>query len=69
MSTFILPKQITKKASGLIRDFWWGKSGDPSVSKGVYMKKWSKLNVSKEKGGNGLKDLNKMNLALIAKNA
>lgn len=33
------------------------------------MKKWTKLNVSKEKGGNGLKDLNEMNLALIAKNS
>lgn len=65
MTTFILSKEITKKATGIIRDFWWGKTG---VTKGVYMKGWNKLSKSKEKGGNGLKDLDKMNLSLIAKN-
>lgn len=65
MSTFILPKTIIKRVTNTIRDFWWGKLGP---KKGFYIKDWGGLCKSKEKGGNGLKKLDLMNLSLIAKN-
>lgn len=65
MSTFILPKTTTKRIENTIRDFWWGKLGPNKV---MYIKGWRGLCKSKEKGGNGLKKVDLMNLSLIAKN-
>ncbi|XP_026438071.1 uncharacterized protein LOC113336637 [Papaver somniferum] len=65
MTTFILPKTTIKMVTSIIRDFWWGKLGP---KKGIYMDGWDGLCKSKEKGGNGLKKLEIMNLSLIANN-
>lgn len=35
ISSFILPKEITKRSTSIVRDYWWGKN---MKKKGFYIK-------------------------------
>ncbi|CAM8923539.1 unnamed protein product [Rhodiola kirilowii] len=63
MSCFKVPNKVCKKLAGYILRFWW----HGSKEKGIHWLKVVKLYKEKEVGGLGLRDLEQMNLALLAK--
>jgi hypothetical protein len=66
MSIFLLPTSLCRELNVMINRYWWG--NQPS-SKGILWKSWTKLGMSKRKGGLGFRDLHLFNLAILAKQA
>lgn len=66
MSIFLLPTSLCREVNVMMNRYWWGIQ--PS-SKGILWKSWTKLGMSKRKGGLGFRDLHLFNLALLAKQA
>ena len=64
MNCFKLPVTLCKEIEGIIRRFWWGQNGD---KRKIHWLKWEKLCTSKGASGLGFRDLQKFNLALLAK--
>ncbi len=64
MHCFKLPKRLCTDLEGIIRNFWWGHTGD---SRKVHWVKWSSLCQSKLMGGMGFRSLMRFNNALLAK--
>lgn len=64
MSVFVIPKTFCNKICSLIAKFWWRSSGK---ERGIHWTKWSQLKKTKMQGGMGFRDLNAMNIALVAK--
>lgn len=64
MATALLPKTVLRKLTQSIRNFWWGHAKD---QKKMHFLNWSWFNVCKEKGGLGLRSLEHLNKALVAK--
>ena len=64
MNVFKLPQKLCHELEKMIRDFWWGHSGEPRK---VHWVKWASLCKPKQLGGMGFRELSKFNEALLAK--
>ncbi|XP_027103152.1 uncharacterized mitochondrial protein AtMg00310-like [Coffea arabica] len=64
MSCFKLPKSLCKDISSRIAKYWW-ENGEKENK--VYWPTWKKLIEVKGKGGIGFRDLEALNIALLAK--
>jgi hypothetical protein len=64
MSTTILSTKITRELTSLIRKFFWGKMKRDQFS---VMISWDKMCIPIEDGGLNIRDLKKMNEALLMK--
>jgi ribonuclease HI len=64
MNCFKLPVTLCKEIEGLIRRFWWGQKGD---ERKIHWLRWEKLCQPKSMGGLGFRELQKFNIALLAK--
>ncbi|GAA0176382.1 hypothetical protein LIER_29386 [Lithospermum erythrorhizon] len=64
MNCFKLPIGIIDKLNKVMAKFFWAGSGKDS---GMYWKKWPIMTMRKGEGGLGFKDLECMNLALLAR--
>lgn len=64
MSLFLIPAGICEDIERKMNGFLWGRGG---TGKGVKWMKWSKLCMPKGCGGLGMRDLRKLNLAMLAK--
>ena len=64
MSVFLLPKNICKKITDIIAQFWWG---DDDKGKKMHWYAWWKMCFPKKEGGMGFRDLHSFNLAMLAK--
>ncbi|XP_026428221.1 uncharacterized protein LOC113324099 [Papaver somniferum] len=60
----IIPKEIINKLNQTIRNFWWGHSRE---QRKMHYLNWDWFTTSKEKDGLGLRSLELLNKALIAK--
>lgn len=60
----MLPKKTIDNLNALHRDFWWQKN---KYNKGIYIKSWDSMCVSKDNGGLGIKNPHKFNLSLLTK--
>jgi hypothetical protein len=64
MSVFQLPKSLCKEINSMMGRFWWG--AKENETKVAWMS-WHRLGKAKAKGGMGYRDLEKFNMALLAK--
>uniref|UniRef100_A0A2N9EQ08 Reverse transcriptase domain-containing protein n=1 Tax=Fagus sylvatica TaxID=28930 RepID=A0A2N9EQ08_FAGSY len=64
MNCFKLPVKLCQDIEGIIRRFWWGQKSD---QRKIHWIKWDKLCQPKGTGGLGFKELQKFNIALLAK--
>lgn len=64
MSTAILPKAITKKLARIMRNFWWGHNYN---SRKLHFINWDIFLEDKVNGGLGIRELEDINIAQIAK--
>jgi len=64
LSFFRVPRRVVKKLVCILRSFLWG--GGDDQHKIVWVK-WGTVCLPKDKGGLGIKDITKFNLALLAK--
>jgi hypothetical protein len=64
MGFFFLPKNICKKITNVIAQYWWG---DDDRGMKMHWYAWWKLCFPKREGGMGFHDLHSFNLAMLAK--
>ena len=64
MSCFLLPKNLCKELTSVIRQFWWGQTGN---EKKIAWLSWEAMCKPKDRGGLGFRGLRSFNLALLAK--
>ncbi|GAA0175050.1 hypothetical protein LIER_28307 [Lithospermum erythrorhizon] len=64
MNCFKLPVDIIDSLNSSMTNFYWGNT---EGERGIHWKAWDKLCDDKFEGGFGFKDLESMNLALLAK--
>jgi hypothetical protein len=60
ISVFLLPTTLCSRINTLMQNFWWGNLD-------IHRMKWSKMGISKYRGGMGFRDLICFNKALLAK--
>lgn len=65
MSCFLIPKTLCQEIKRMMNAFWWKTTS--SNSKGVKWLSWSRMSMSKEKGGLRFRDLHGFNLSLLGK--
>ena len=65
MSCFLIPKTLCQEIERMMNAFWW--KSNSSNNKGVKWLSWSRMSMSKEKGGLGFRDLHGFNLSLLGK--
>jgi hypothetical protein len=66
MSCFQLPRGLCKHIDGLLRSFWWGSKEGKRRTCCVA---WEDMTKPKYMGGFGFRDIELLNLALLAKQA
>lgn len=64
MSCFLLPKKLCDELTSVVRQFWWGQTGN---EKKIAWLNWDTMCLPKNRGGLGFRDLRSFNLALLAK--
>ncbi|KAK5834916.1 hypothetical protein PVK06_010596 [Gossypium arboreum] len=64
MSCFLFPKTLCTKLESIMSRFWWQKS---LTRNGMHWCNWANLNIPKNYGGMGFRDLGKFNIALLVK--
>jgi hypothetical protein len=64
MSVFLIPKNICKKITDVIAQFWWG---DDDQSKKMHWYSWWKMCFPKKEGGMGFRDLHSFSLGMLSK--
>ena len=64
MNCFKLPVKLCKDIEAIIHRFWWGQK---EQERKIHWIKWKKLCQTKEIGGLGFRELQKFNIALLAK--
>ena len=57
-------KKVCDEVNARMASFWWGQKEE---ERKVHWVSWMKLTNSKDRGGMGFKDLNLLNVALLAK--
>ncbi|KAL2925976.1 hypothetical protein RDABS01_020076 [Bienertia sinuspersici] len=62
MSIYLLPQKVLKKISSTITKFYWGGNGQ---TKPIYWKNRDTLELRKEEGGLGLRNMTSLNQALL----
>lgn len=65
MSCFQIPKDIINEYNVVQRDFWWGFE----EKRGTYITSWKDLNLHKDIGGQGFKDLDILNKSFLIRAA
>ncbi|GAA0160828.1 hypothetical protein LIER_17291 [Lithospermum erythrorhizon] len=66
MQCFKLPSTMGQEMENMMAKFFWGSSNSKNATHWV---NWDKLTMSKQEGGLGFRNLEKFNLALLAKQA
>lgn len=64
MSDFLLPKHVCKRIDTKMKNFWWGFDG---LSQRFHPKAWDNIYKPKECGGLGLRRMEELNKAFVAK--
>nr|XP_023917061.1 uncharacterized protein LOC112028598 [Quercus suber] len=64
ISCFLLPKNLCEELTSVIRQFWWGQTGNEKKTAWL---SWDAMCVPKDRGGLGFRDLRSFNLAFLAK--
>lgn len=64
MQTVFLPENVVNELNKMIRSFLWGETDG---KRRIHALKWEKVCLPKELGGLNIRDIRKMNLALLAK--
>ncbi|XP_059451054.1 uncharacterized protein LOC132181841 [Corylus avellana] len=64
MSVFRLPKSLCSEINSLMQKFWWGHK---EKDKRIAWMSWSRMGLSKKRGGMGFRDFTCFNTALLAK--
>lgn len=65
MSCFLIPKSLCQELERMMNAYWWNSSS--ANSKGIKWLSWTRMSMSKKKGGMGFRDLHGFNLALLGK--
>lgn len=66
MGIFLLSKIAITWLNGLFKNFWWGSNSDNIKMQWM---EWSKLDLSKDMGSLGSRDMNSFNVILLSKQA
>ena len=61
---YLIPKMVIKSMDRTRKRFFWQGGG---IKKKYHFLKWSKIFITKKKGGLGIKDLRKLNISLLCK--
>ncbi|XP_074327140.1 uncharacterized protein LOC141665057 [Apium graveolens] len=64
MNLLLIPQGICSQIQKQMNSFWWGSGGS---GKGIRWLSWERMCTAKEGGGLGFKELNKFNIAMLAK--
>lgn len=65
MSCFMIPRALCQEIERMMNAYWW--RSNSSTSKGINWLAWTRMTMSKSRGGLGFRDLHGFNLALLAK--
>lgn len=65
MSCFLISKTLCQELERMMNSFWW--NSNSSNSKGIKWLSWTRMSMSKKKGGLGFRDLHGFNLSLLGK--
>ena len=57
-------RKVCDEINGAMAGFWWGQKQE---ERKIHWVSWLNLTKRKEKGGMGFKDINLLNIALLAK--
>lgn len=65
MSTVLFSKTFISKITSIIRKFWWAGVQDENSTSFFHFRSWDDICKSKDNGGLGIRDIQKVNHSLI----